>query len=139
VDIVVSLGAGKRVDARTDDGFVIRTDQSQEHGGDGSAPEPFTLFLASLASCAGFYVLAFCQARGIPTEGIRLVQHHEIDPPTKRLVKVDLDVLLPPSFPERYVEPVRRAAEHCRVKQTLAAPPELTVTCIVQGEVAAHP
>jgi ribosomal protein S12 methylthiotransferase accessory factor len=40
---------------------LVRTDQSVEHGGAGSAPEPFDLFLASIAACAGIYVLGFCQ------------------------------------------------------------------------------
>src|SRR5205085_1350392 len=37
--------------------FVVHTDQSIAHGGEGTAPEPFTLFLASLGACAGVYVL----------------------------------------------------------------------------------
>jgi len=34
-------------------GFTIETDQAVKAGGDGSAPAPFNLFLASLGTCAG--------------------------------------------------------------------------------------
>ena len=77
--IEVSFPGGKRVDARVG-GFTMATDQPTELGGDGSAPAPFDLFLASIATCAGIYVLGFCQARGLATDGLALVQHHEVDP-----------------------------------------------------------
>ncbi len=41
-------------------GFTIKTDQHPRGGGEGTAPEPFTLFLASLATCAGIFVKGFC-------------------------------------------------------------------------------
>jgi putative redox protein len=126
MDIVVTFPGGKRVDAEAG-GFQIRTDQPLDHGGGGSAPEPFTLFLASLATCAGIYVVGFCQARGIPTDGIRLVQKSESDPKTGRLVHVSLTVRVPASFPAQYRDAVARAAAACKVKKTLADPPALEV------------
>ncbi|HLK36616.1 MAG TPA: OsmC family protein [Polyangiaceae bacterium] len=103
-----------------------RTDQPRGHGGGGTAPEPFALFLASLATCAGYYVLAFCQARGIPMEGVSVDMEYEKEA-TGLLSRVVLRVDLPPTFPEKYVEAVRRAAESCKVKATLAHPPAITV------------
>lgn len=126
MDITISFPGGKRVDADLG-GHVIATDQSLAHGGAGSAPEPFDLFLASLATCAGIYVLGFCQARGIPTEGITLIQRSTSDPETKRLALVELEVGLPPGFPEKYRTAVLKAAEGCRVKKTLLDPPEVRV------------
>jgi len=124
-DMVVTFGEKKRVDCTFGD-HVIHTDQSPEHGGDGSAPEPFDLFLASLATCAGIYVLGFCQARNIPTDGIRLRQAHDFDEAHK-LRSVHLTIELPPEFPEKYVGAVRAAVAGCKVKKVLAAPPEITV------------
>lgn len=123
----VSFPGGKRVDCAFD-GFTVKTDQSRDHGGDGSAPEPFDLFLASLATCAGIYVLGFCQARGIPTDGIRLSQTSTRE--EGKLTKVHLAITLPPSFPEKYVHAVKAAAGGCKVKKTLADPPEITVDAI---------
>lgn len=125
--IRVSFPSGKRVDADLG-AHVLKTDQSVAHGGEGSAPEPFDLFLASLATCAGIYVLGFCQARGISTEGIELVQHHHFHEVTHRLERVMLEIILPPEFPEKYRAAVERAAAGCKVKKTLADPPEVAIT-----------
>lgn len=126
MEIIATLPGGKRVDAQVRN-FVIRTDQPRENGGDGTAPDPFTLFLASLATCAGFYVAAFCSARQIPTDGIRVVEHNESDPKTKLLTRVTIDVQLPATFPPEHRDAVVRAAAAGKVKKTLAAPPELEV------------
>jgi ribosomal protein S12 methylthiotransferase accessory factor len=130
MDIIVTLPGAKRVDARVG-AFTIHTDQPPERGGQGSAPEPFDLFLASIGTCAGLYVAGFCQTRGIPTEGIRIVERTESDPKSGRLVRVTLDVQVPPGFPVQYRDAVARAAALCKVKKTLAAPPELEVATSV--------
>ncbi|MEO8903813.1 MAG: OsmC family protein [Polyangiaceae bacterium] len=127
MDIRVSFPGGKRVDAALG-GHVVKTDQAEQRGGSGSAPEPFDLFLASLATCAGAYVLSFCDARGLPSAGIELVQHQHFDEATHRLERVELEVLLPDDFPEKYRAAVLRAAEGCKVKKALATPPEVLVT-----------
>ena len=76
--MTVSFPGGKRVDAHYG-GFTIRTDQSPKGGGEGSAPQPFDLFLASIATCAGIYVKGYCDARGLSTEGLGLTMHIEHD------------------------------------------------------------
>jgi ribosomal protein S12 methylthiotransferase accessory factor len=125
-DIEVFFPGGKRVDAKSGPSH-IRTDQPVELGGTGSAIAPYDLFLASLASCAGIYVLGFCQARGIPTDGLALVQHHEVDPESKLVRRVWIELRLPAGFPERYRSAVQRAAEGCKIKKTLANPPSFEV------------
>jgi ribosomal protein S12 methylthiotransferase accessory factor len=127
LEIVATLAGGKRVHAQVGN-FIVRTDQPHENGGDGSAPDPFSLFLTSLVTCAGFYVAAFCSARQIGTDGIRLVQRTESDPKTKLLTRVSIDVQLPSSFPAEHRDAVIRAAGACKVKKTLAAPPELHIS-----------
>lgn len=127
MSIRVTFPGGKRVDAEFGS-QVIRTDQSVAGGGEGSAPEPFELFLASLATCAGIYVLGFCQSRGIPTEGLGLVQHHRFDEATHRLNRVEIELTLPKGFPERYRSSVIQAAVNCKVKKVLMSPPEIVVT-----------
>lgn len=125
-DIEVSFPGGKRVDARLGQ-HVVRTDQPIEVGGSGTAVAPFDLFLASLATCAGYYVLAFCDARGLPTEGISLRQRVEVDPATKLTKRVHIELKLPASFPEQYRKAVVRAAEGCKVKKVIAAAPSIEV------------
>jgi len=135
--IDVTFPGGKRVDAALADQLVVHTDQSPKHGGDGSAPEPFDLFLASLATCAGLYVLVFCQTRGIPTDRLALAQDQIYE--DGKLRRIRLSILLPPGFPEKYVDAVRVAANGCRVKKTLADPPELEVVAVPSTAVAAIP
>lgn len=123
---LITFPGGKRVDAAFD-GYTVPTDQPIAAGGTGTAAGPFDLFLASLGTCAGFYVLAFCQARGLPTDGLVLVQSVTTDPATKLPARVDIDVRLPPGFPDRHKAGLLRAAEHCKVKKMLEAPPAVAV------------
>ena len=120
MDIRVSFPGGKRVDADLG-GFVVATDQPVSGGGEGAAPAPFDLFLASLATCAGIYALGFCQARGLPTKGLSLVQRHEFDPETHLPSRIVLELTLPDGFPEKYRAAIQRAVENCKVKKTIAA------------------
>lgn len=127
-EMVVSFPGGKRVDAHYN-GFHIETDQSPKYGGGGRAPEPYDLFLASMATCAGIYVLSFCERRGLATEGLRLVQRWFRDG-SGRLDRIVLDVELPEGFPGKYHKAVIRAAQQCTVKRTLDNPPQLEVRVV---------
>jgi ribosomal protein S12 methylthiotransferase accessory factor len=130
-DVEVRFPGGKRVDAQVGP-FTVCTDQPVEAGGEGSAVAPFDLFLASLATCTGIYVLGFCQARGLPTEGIALRQHVEVDPATKLPSSIQLHLTLPKSFPEKYRAAILRAAEGCKVKKTIAAAPTIGILASVE-------
>jgi ribosomal protein S12 methylthiotransferase accessory factor len=128
--MTVSFPGGKRVNASYD-GFEIATDQAVDSGGDASAPEPFDLFLASIATCAGIYVLSFCQKRNIPYHGISLTQRWEREEKTNRLAAVRFSIEVPADFPDKYHKALVRAASQCSVKKTLENPPEFTVETIV--------
>ncbi len=110
--------------------FTVETDQPQTPGGEGAAPTPFQVFLASLATCAGFYVLGFCRMRHISLEGIKLVQKVEQNPETKMVGKIRLEIQLPPDFPRQYTSAVIRAAESCLVKKHLENPPSFEIVTI---------
>jgi ribosomal protein S12 methylthiotransferase accessory factor len=132
-ELKITFPGGKRVDAELG-GSIIQTDQSKMSGGDGSAPEPFALFLASIGTCAGIYVLSFCQTRGLPTEGISLSERLEFDPATRALSRVHLDIHVPESFPAKYRDALVRAADGCAVKKAIQAQPEFVVHTLVAGE-----
>lgn len=130
MDISVELNGGKKVTGRFH-GFDVVTDQPKDEGGGDSAPSPFELFLASLATCAGFFVQSFCQTRGIPTDGISLLQRSERDEMTHLVSKIHIEVRLPASFPEKYRASVVAAANQCTVKRHLQNPPEMDVIAII--------
>ena len=108
-------------------GFSVSTDQPERAGGDETAPTPFDLFLASLGTCAGIYALGFCQARGIPTDGLELTQRTEWDPHSHLVSKVTIEIKTPPAFPEKYLDGIVKAANLCTVKRHLHAPPPIEV------------
>jgi putative redox protein len=125
--IDVTFPGGKRVDA-TIGGMLIRTDQTVENGGTGTAPEPFQLFLASIATCAGIYALEFCRAREISSEGMALSMSYEFDEKKQSLERVHIDLKAPPGFPERYKKAVVRVMDLCSVKKNILNPPEMVIT-----------
>ena len=122
MDMEVFFPGNKRVHARYK-GFLIETDQPVESGGEGSAPAPFDLFMASIGTCAGIYVLSFLEQRGLSTQGAGVNLSSERDPETKLVSKITLELKLPPGFPEKYRDAVVRAAEQCAVKRHLDNPP----------------
>lgn len=126
MDMKIYFPGGKKVYADFK-GFTHKTDQPIHAGGEGSAPSPFELFLASMGTCAGVFVAGFCQQRGIDTKGIELIQNHEIDPATHMIKKVNLEIKLPPTFPEKYQKAVIQAASLCAVKKHLESPPEFDI------------
>lgn len=108
-------------------GHRIVTDQPERGGGDGSAPAPFDLFLASIGTCAGIFVKSFCDQRGIPTDGISLEQDMKFDSASHLITDINIRILLPASFPEKYKEAVINSANLCAVKRHLHNPPAMTV------------
>ena len=130
MEMIVTFPGGARVDAQFGP-HLIRTDQPPQAGGEGSAPAPFSLFLASIGTCAGIYVLGFCRQRGLPTDGIQVVQRMGADPRTGMVDKVELDIEVPPGFPEKYHEALVRAASQCAVKKHLENPPRFEVRTVV--------
>jgi putative redox protein len=127
MEMEITFPGGARVDA-TFGSYVVQTDQPSAGGGEGSAPTPFALFLSSFGTCAGVYVLGFLRKRGLPTDGVRLVQRARRDPATGMTDQVEIEILLPADFPEKYREAVVRAAEQCAVKKHLEKPPAILVS-----------
>ncbi|MBN1268143.1 MAG: OsmC family protein [Kiritimatiellae bacterium] len=129
VQAITRFPGGKKVDVELN-GVTVRTDQSVKNGGEGSAAEPFTLFLASIAACAGVYALEFCQTRGLSTEGLSVVMSGERDPEKKRYMKFRIEVKTPEDFPDKYREAILRAVNLCSVKKHIVNPPEFEVALV---------
>jgi ribosomal protein S12 methylthiotransferase accessory factor len=131
MDMTITFPGGARVDAHIGP-FTIPTDQPPQAGGEGSAPMPFTLFLASIGTCAGIYVLGFCKQRGLSTEGIRIVQRSERDPGSGLVGTIGIDIEVPGDFPAKYHDALIRAADQCAVKKHLEHPPAFAVRTTVK-------
>jgi ribosomal protein S12 methylthiotransferase accessory factor len=117
---------GKVVTAHSH-GHIIRTDQPLDSGGENSAPSPYELFLASIGTCAGIYVKSFCDNRQLSTDGIKIIQSYEWNKETGLPSKISLDIKLPEGFPEKYKASLIHVADLCKVKKTMANPPEFEI------------
>ncbi len=126
----IVFGGNKKVNAEFN-GFTVYTDQPISGGGDGTAPAPFELFLASLGTCAGIYVKGFCDSRGISAEGIEIHQKLAYDPIKQKIGKITLDIHVPDTFPEKYHAAIVAAANHCAVKKLIQDPPEFEVLATI--------
>jgi len=126
MEMIIDFPGGARVDAHFSN-FAVMTDQPSP-GNPGSAPSPFEYFLASIGTCAGIYVLGFCQQRGLPTAGMRITQRVYGDPSTGLPAQIDLEIQAPAGFPEKFLPSLIRSAELCKVKKTIEHPPVFNVT-----------
>ncbi|MEA2081233.1 MAG: OsmC family protein [Elusimicrobiota bacterium] len=122
----IDFQGGSKVDVLYH-GFRIKSDQSVEDGGENSAPAPLDMFLSSIASCTGYYVMAFCTRRGISTEGLKMTMGCEKNKETRTIGKIDIAIKLPAGFPEKYKNAVVRAAASCSVKKHFVYPPEFSI------------
>ncbi|MEN6410351.1 MAG: OsmC family protein [Anaerolineaceae bacterium] len=126
MDMLIDFPGGDRVDAHFGP-FTVATDQPQMGGGMASAPTPFAVFLSSIGTCAGIYVLGFCKQRSLPTEGIRILERVNSNPANGMVDSIDLEIQVPESFPEKYRDSLVRSAELCKVKKTIENPPTFNV------------
>jgi len=127
MEMEISFPGGKKVNA-TYKGFTIETDQAKDEGGEGSAPEPYGLFLSSIGTCAGIYVISFCKQREINTSGLKLTLEFDRSDKTHLIEEIRIRIHLPPKFPEKYKAAIIRTAELCTVKRNIMTPPRFTVT-----------
>jgi ribosomal protein S12 methylthiotransferase accessory factor len=123
----VNFPGGKKVDALYN-GFTIKTDQSKHNGGEDTAPTPFSLFLTSIGTCAGIYILNFCQKRNIPPEKIKLILEMEKNEETKMIKKINIEIQIPEDFPDNYKNAIIKTANLCAVKKHLERPPSFEVS-----------
>lgn len=126
MDMEIQFPGGKKVDALYK-GFTIKTDQPKKEGGESSAPEPFSLFLTSIGTCTGIYVLDFCQNRNISTDELKMILRTEKDSETRMIKKITIEIYLPKEFPDVYKNAILKTASLCSVKKHLENPPTIDI------------
>ncbi len=123
MEMIIDFPGGSRVDAHFGP-FTVATDQPPV----ANAPSPFEVFLASIGTCAGIFVLGFCNQRGLPTQGIRIVERINHSRLTGMVETIALEIQVPPEFPEKYHASLIRSAQLCTVKKHLENPPEFDIS-----------
>jgi len=127
MDMKITFPGGKKVNAEID-GFTHKTDQSLISGGEESAPEPFSVFLSSIGTCTGIYVLRFCKERDIDTDDMEIIQSMNLNPISGMIDEIKLNIILPKGFPDKYKMAVVKAANLCAVKKHMEKPPQFIIT-----------
>jgi ribosomal protein S12 methylthiotransferase accessory factor len=123
MEILIDFPGGSRVDAHFGK-YTIPTDQPPT----ANAPTPFAVFLSSIGTCTGIYVLDFCRQRNLPAHDIQIVQKVHANPMNGMVENIDLEILIPNTFPEKYRASLIRSAELCKVKKHLEHPPQFNIT-----------
>lgn len=103
--------------------YEITTDQLVKYGGDGEFPEPYKLFLASVASCGGYYLLKFCEARNIDHQKIKMKMVYSWKDKEKESPLFEIKIKVPEDFDEKYIIPLQKAVEQCAVKRAINSNP----------------
>jgi ribosomal protein S12 methylthiotransferase accessory factor len=129
MEMEIRFPGGKKVEASFNE-YIVTTDQPVVDGGSGSAPSPFELFLASIGTCTGYYVLSFCQKNNLPTEKMKVTARFLRNPTTHLVDNIHIDIQVPREFPEKYKNAVIKAAQVCSVKKHLEQPPKIDVKVI---------
>ncbi|MCB1772480.1 MAG: OsmC family protein [Gammaproteobacteria bacterium] len=112
----------------------IRTDQPVKAGGGDTAPAPYDLFLASIATCAGFFVQSYCENKQIDTTGIGITLNVQRDPASKRVTTFVITIEVPPHLPEHLQQTLCRVAAQCAVTKTIESQPEFVVQAKALGD-----
>jgi ribosomal protein S12 methylthiotransferase accessory factor len=134
MDIRITFPGGKKVNAEVN-GLVITTDQTKLDGGENTAPSPYFHFLASIGTCAGSYILYFCQERKISTDGITITERLEFATTPEGKAYLDtiaIDINVPPDFPEKYHRALIKVVDQCAVKKAILRPPKFAINTVVQ-------
>jgi ribosomal protein S12 methylthiotransferase accessory factor len=133
----IDFSGGSKVRA-THAGFTVETDQPLDRGGTGTAPGPFDLFLISIGTCAGTYVLEFLRRRGLPTDEVHLTLTTSKSAASNMLSEITLHVTVPEQFPDKYRQALVRAVDLCAVKRHLLDPPCVVTLVEPKRTLAAH-
>lgn len=116
--MLVSFPGGEKVNVDFD-GYSVKTDQSIEHGGEATSPNPFQYLFVALAAYAGHSASSFYLKRGVDTQKMKLEFNYQVEPDTKLLTNVEIFLNVDSSFPEKYDKAVLKAIDLCTVKKQI--------------------
>jgi putative redox protein len=133
MELKVTLEGGKRVSTQVGNHTIV-TDQPAKHGGDDSAPAPYDLFLASIGTCAGFYIQAYCENKGIDSSGIDITLHEKRHTETNQIIGFVTTIHVPPELPQNLYAVLRKVAAQCAVKKTIMSSPEFVVEAVTRKD-----
>ena len=127
MEMKIAFRSGKKFVA-TCRGQQIITDQPEEKEGHDQGMTPPEVFIASIGSCIGVYVLNYCKTADInPIDMILSVDWQQTKNPA-RISKIKVNIKLPKGEIKDRSEAILRVAHHCLLHQTLLQPPEMEIS-----------
>ncbi len=107
-------------------GFTVHTDLPPEYKGDNTAPDPFTLFLASFAACSSVFALFYLDKHGLSRQGVRVAVEPQL---TKQGMaeSAKVFVTIPQDFPQEHENGLKAMVEGCKVGKHLKIPHEVVL------------
>lgn len=87
--------------------------------GEDAGPMPLELIGASLGTCVALYVQQFCDARGLPYEGMRVELEQVGAQNPGRIARFIVRVVMPAALPPQYAEMLERVARSCPAHNTI--------------------
>ena len=118
---------GMKFEAKNRSHSVI-IDQLQENGGEDKGFTPPELFIDSLGSCIGVYVLRFCKNTSLNPDGMKITLDWEkaADKPA-RIQKISAKIELPNADAGARSAALLKVAESCLIHETIRHQPEITI------------
>ncbi|MFA5340093.1 MAG: OsmC family protein [Candidatus Omnitrophota bacterium] len=121
---------GKKFEARNRKHTVI-IDLPEESGGNDQGPTPPEIFIDSLGSCIGVYVLGFCKGAGLDAKGMKITLGWEksADKPS-RIKSISAKIELPNAEVGARRPALLKVAESCLIHETIKHQPEIAIELI---------
>jgi uncharacterized OsmC-like protein len=102
-------------------------DQPTEMNGDDLGPTPTELFVASLASCVGFYARRYLHRHELDATGLSVEVSYAMATKPSRVGEVTLRIVVPAGVPMERQAALLAMAGHCTVHNTLTVTPEVRI------------
>jgi ribosomal protein S12 methylthiotransferase accessory factor len=110
-------------------------DQPHTSGGEDKGFTPPELFIDSLGSCIGVYVLGFCKNTGLNPDGMKITLDWEkaSDKPS-RIKNINVKIELPNADVGARKAALLKVAESCLIHETIRHQPEIKMELTLFGE-----
>ncbi|MFP4166011.1 MAG: OsmC family protein [Opitutales bacterium] len=110
--------------------MTIPSDQSPANGGNSSAPEPFQLLLAGMASCAAVYIQGYCETKGIDWQQTHLRLKGEWDKKARLYERMEFELSGAENMPSEHKKLIETAIHRSAVLRQIKHPTQFTVTIV---------
>ncbi len=131
MEMNISYKDGKKFVATCRKHEVI-IDQPLNNDGKDEGATPPEFFIASLGSCIGVYVLAYCKNAGIKTEGMTINVKWEKAKNPDRIGEIKVDIKLQEDVGKRKAA-LLKVAEHCLIHNTILHQPKMDIEISTLG------